>query len=161
MLDITWIRANLDAAQHAFDTRKNVPFSARELIALDDARKAVIGKLEDAQATRNALSKQIGQAKAQKDEAKAAALMEEVGKLKDAIQAGEDERRKADEALRTALLVMPNLPKDDVPPGEGEAENVEYFGPNGNATTAYFLAMEITRRKLASIISFFARRALA
>ena len=136
MLDINWIRANPDAADRAFATRKNVPFSAAQLIALDDARKAIIGRLEDAQATRNTLSKQIGQAKAQKDEAKAAALMDEVGKLKDAIQAGEDDRRKADEALRNALLVMPNLPKDDVPPGEGEAENVEYFGPNGSPATA-------------------------
>ena len=136
MLDINWIRANPDAADRAFASRKNVPFAAAQLIALDDARKAIIGRLEDAQATRNALSKQIGQAKAQKDEAKAAALMDEVGKLKDAIQAGEDDRRKADEALRNALLVMPNLPKDDVPPGDGEAENVEYFGPNGNAATA-------------------------
>ncbi len=136
MLDINWIRANPDAADRAFATRKNVPFSASALIALDDARKAIIGRLEDAQATRNTLSKQIGQAKAQKDEAKAAALMDEVGKLKDAIQAGEDDRRKADEALRNSLLVMPNLPKEDVPPGDGEAENVEYFGPNGNAATA-------------------------
>ena len=92
--------------------------------------------LEEAQAARNALSKQIGQAKAQKDEAKAAQLMDEVAHLKDVIQAGEDERRAADEALRNALLVMPNLPKDDVPAGEDESDNVEYFGPNGNAATA-------------------------
>ncbi len=31
---------------------------------------------------------------------------------------------------------MPNLPKDDVPAGEDEADNVEYYGPNGNAATA-------------------------
>ena len=40
------------------------------------------------------LSKQIGQAKAQKDEAKAAQLMDQVAHLKDAIQQGEDERRR-------------------------------------------------------------------
>lgn len=136
MLDINWIRANPAAADAALKHRKNVPFSAAELIALDDARKAVISRLEEAQASRNALSKQIGQAKAQRDEAKAAMLMDDVGKLKDSIQAGEDERRKADEALRQALLIMPNLPKDDVPAGEDESDNVEYFGPNGNAATA-------------------------
>src|SRR5882757_6115113 len=136
MLDINWIRANAGAADHALAHRKNVPFSASELIALDDARKTVITRLEDAQAARNALSKQIGQAKAQKDEAKAAQLMDQVAHLKDVIQSGEDERRKADEALRNALLVMPNLPKDEVPVGEDEGDNVEYFGPNGNATTA-------------------------
>jgi len=136
MLDINWIRANAAAADRALAHRKNVPFSASELIALDDARKTVITRLEDAQAARNAISKQIGQAKAQKDEAKAAQLMDQVAHLKDVIQSGEDERRKADDALRNALLVMPNLPKDEVPPGEDESDNVEYFGPNGNPATA-------------------------
>lgn len=136
MLDINWIRANAAAADAALSHRKNVPFSASQLIEMDNERRAIIVKLEEAQALRNNLSKQIGQAKAQKDEAKAATLLGEVARLKDQIQAGEDERRTADEVLRSALLVMPNLPKDDVPAGEDESDNVEYFGPNGNATTA-------------------------
>jgi seryl-tRNA synthetase len=136
MLDINWIRANAAAADAALKHRKNVPFSASELIALDDARKAIITRLEEAQAARNAFSKQIGQAKAQKDEARAAELMDQVAHLKDVIQQGEEERRIADEKLRNALLVMPNLPADGVPAGEDEAGNVEYFGPNGNEVTA-------------------------
>src|SRR5690606_33125826 len=48
----------------------------------------------------------------------------------------EDERRAVEEKLRNALLVMPNLPKDDVPAGADEADNVEYYGPNGNVETA-------------------------
>jgi seryl-tRNA synthetase len=136
MLDINWIRANAAAVDAALAHRKNVPFSASELIAMDDARKAVITRLEEAQAARNAFSKQIGQAKAQKDEAKATQLMDQVAHLKDVIQQGEDERRGAEDKLRQALLVMPNLPKDEVPAGEDESDNVEYYGPNGNAATA-------------------------
>ena len=136
MLDINWIRANRAAFDKAAAGRKNVPFTADELLALDDARKSVIASVEDAQAKRNALSKQIGQAKAQKDEAKANELMAEVASLKDAIQSGEDARRKADEALRSALLVMPNLPLDEVPVGADEHDNVEYYGPNGSPATA-------------------------
>jgi seryl-tRNA synthetase len=136
MLDINWIRANAAAADAALAHRKNVPFSASQLIAMDDERRAIITRLEEAQAARNAFSKQIGQAKAQKDEGKATELMTQVAHLKDVIQAGEDERRVADDKLRNALLVMPNLPKDEVPAGEDESDNVEYFGPNGNAATA-------------------------
>jgi len=136
MLDINWIRANAAAVDAALKQRKNVPFSAAELIAIDDERRAIITRLEEAQAARNAFSKQIGQAKAQKDEAKAAQLLEQVAHLKDAIQAGEEERRAIDEKLRNALLVMPNLPKDEVPRGEDESDNVEYFGLNGNRDTA-------------------------
>ncbi len=136
MLDINWIRANRAAFEKAAAGRKNVPFTADELLALDDQRKSVIASVEDAQAKRNALSKQIGQAKAQKDDAKANELMAEVASLKDTIQAGEDARRKADEALRNALLVMPNLPLDEVPVGADEHDNVEYYGPNGSPATA-------------------------
>jgi seryl-tRNA synthetase len=136
MLDINWIRANRAAFDKAAAGRKNVPFTADQLLALDDQRKSVIASVEDAQAKRNALSKQIGQAKAQKDEAKANELMAEVASLKDTIQSGEDARRKADEALRNALLVMPNLPLDEVPVGADEHDNVEYFGPNGSPATA-------------------------
>ena len=136
MLDINWIRANAAAVDAALAHRKNVPFSASELIAMDDERKAVITRLEETQAARNAFSKQIGQAKAQKDEAKASELMAQVAHLKDVIQQGEDERRAADEKVRNALLVMPNLPSDGVPAGEDDADNVEYYGPNGSAATA-------------------------
>ena len=136
MLDINWIRANRAAFDKAAAGRKNVPFTADELLALDDQRKSVIASVEDAQAKRNALSKQIGQAKAQKDEAKANELMAEVASLKDTIQSGEDARRKADEALRNALLVMPNLPLEEVPVGADEHDNVEYYGPNRSPTTA-------------------------
>ena len=44
---------------------------AAELIALDEARRQVITRLQEAQARRNAASKEIGKAKAAKDEATA------------------------------------------------------------------------------------------
>lgn len=136
MHDIRWIRENPDAFDRALAHRKNVPVSSSELIALDDARRAAILELEQAQEKRNAASKLIGQAKAQKDEAKAQALMAEVAELKEKLPALEQTRREAEEALRTRLLEIPNLPADGVPQGEDEADNVEYFGPNGSPITA-------------------------
>jgi seryl-tRNA synthetase len=136
MLDINWIKANPQAFDAALSRRKNVPFSAAELIAMDDSRRAAILAVEDAQAQRNALSKQIGQAKAQKDDAKAEQLMAEVASLKDTIQTGEGARKAAEEQLRNALAVLPNIPADDIPTGDDESANVEYFGRNGSAATA-------------------------
>lgn len=136
MLDINWIKANPAAFDAALKERKNVPFKASELIAMDEFRRAAILAVEEAQAKRNALSKLIGQAKAQKDEARANELMAEVATLKDAIQSGEAARKEAEESLRTALLVIPNIPLDEVPRGADEADNVEYFGPNGSPATA-------------------------
>ena len=62
--------------------------------------------------------------------------MAEVGRLKDLIPAGEAEERAVEAELRGALSVIPNLAFDDVPQGDDENDNVEYFGLNGSAATA-------------------------
>ncbi|MHB1110449.1 MAG: aminoacyl--tRNA ligase-related protein, partial [Devosia sp.] len=136
MFDIKWIRANAEAFDAALARRKGGYPKAADLIAIDDKRRGVIARLQEAREKRNALSKLIGQAKARKDEAKAQALMAEVASLKDAIQRGEAEERAAEEELRTALSVIPNLPAEDIPTGADESANQEYFGPNGTAETA-------------------------
>lgn len=136
MFDIKWIRDNPDAFDAAMSQRKNVSVRSSDLIAIDERRRAIIVRLNEAQEKRNSLSKQIGQAKAQKDEAKAQALMAEVAALKDFIPTGEAEERAVEKELRDILSAIPNMALDDVPFGEDEAGNVEYFGANGTAETA-------------------------
>jgi seryl-tRNA synthetase len=136
MFDIKWIRDNPDAFDAAMSQRKNVSVRSSDLIAIDERRRAIIVKLNEAQEKRNSLSKQIGQAKAQKDEAKAQALMAEVAALKEFIPTGEAEERAVEKELRDTLSSIPNMALDDVPFGEDEADNVEYFGANGTAETA-------------------------
>ena len=82
MFDIKWIRDNPDVFDAGLKRRGIAPggdvkFSA-DLIALDEKRREVVTRLQEAQARRNAASKEIGKAKAAKDEAKAQALMAEV-----------------------------------------------------------------------------------
>ena len=124
MLDIRWIRENSEALDRALQNRGAEP-AAERLIALDEARRAAIQKLQEAQTRRNAASKEIGQAKAQKDNARAEALMAEVASLKDAMKAGEEAERAAEKALHDALAIIPNVPFDDVPVGPDEHANVE------------------------------------
>ena len=124
MFDIKWIRENPEAFDAGLKKRGLSPLSA-ELIALDESRRAVVTKLQEAQARRNAASKDIGKAKAAKDEATAEALMAEVAALKDQLAAGEGEERVLDAKLRDALSVIPNLPLDEVPLGKDEKDNVE------------------------------------
>lgn len=136
MFDIKWIRANAETFDAALARRKNVAVRAADLIALDEKRRSVITALNELQEKRNASSKLIGQAKAQKDEARAQSLLAEVAGLKDAIQQGEAEERALDAELRARLLDIPNLPLDEVPTGTDESGNVEYFGPNGSPATS-------------------------
>jgi seryl-tRNA synthetase len=124
VFDIKWLRDNAEAFDAGLKKRGLAP-QAKELIALDEARRAHITQLQDAQARRNAASKEIGQAKAKKDEAGAQKLLAEVAELKETIRAGEEEERKLDAALRDALSVMPNLPLPDVPLGKDEKDNKE------------------------------------
>src|SRR5262249_21129157 len=102
MHDIRWIREHAEEFDRGL-ARRGLPPAARELTALDEKRRAAITKLETALARRNAASKEIGQAKAKKDEARAAALMAEVAGLKAAIEKGEEEQRQTVAALDKAL----------------------------------------------------------
>ncbi len=97
---------------------------ANQLLKLDEELRGVLTDLQQKQARRNEASKLIGQAKAKKDEAGAAALMAEVAGLKDAIQQGEQKQRDLEAELKTALAVIPNIPADDVPQGADEHANV-------------------------------------
>jgi len=122
VFDIKAIRDDPAAFDAGVKKRGLEPLAAK-LIALDEARRKVVTQLQEAQARRNAASKEIGKAKAAKDEAKAQALMAEVAALKDVLAKGEDEQREADKKLHDALAEIPNLPAPDVPVGKDEKDN--------------------------------------
>jgi seryl-tRNA synthetase len=124
MHDIRFIRDNPDAFDEGLGKRGLAPLSP-ELIALDEARRSAVAALQGLQERRNALSKEIGQAKARKEESKAQELMAEVGRLKEAVPQLEAAEREANAALEKRLAEIPNLPKADVPVGKDEHDNVE------------------------------------
>ncbi|MDQ0316230.1 serine--tRNA ligase [Amorphus orientalis] len=124
MLDIRWIRDNPEAFDRALSARGMDPLSDT-LTKLDDARRAAVQALQEAQARRNTASKAIGKAKGSGDEEEAQRLMAEVASLKAQIQAGEEAERAAEAELEALLAATPNVPLDDVPVGADEAANVE------------------------------------
>ncbi len=124
MYDIKWIRENTGAFDRGLTRRGLEPLSAK-LMKLDETRRALIVKLEQAQARRNAASKEIGQAKAKKDEATAQKLMAEMAELKTSIPTMEAEEKEASAALEKELAWIPNMPLDEVPDGTDEHGNVE------------------------------------
>ena len=129
MHDIRFIRDNPDTFDAALKRRGLEPQSSR-LIALDEKRRVAIQAAETAQARRNAASKEIGEAKKNKDEEKARGLLAEVAVLKESIPEKEAEEKTASRELNDALAEIPNLPLDDVPDGKNENDNVErhHFG---------------------------------
>ncbi len=124
MFDIKAIRDNPELFDRGLAKRGVEPFSTR-ILALDEERRALIGRVQEAQTKRNEASKLIGKAKASGDEAEARRVIEEVAALKDQLQKGEDRQRWLDQELSDLLAAIPNIPLDDVPIGEDEDANVQ------------------------------------
>src|SRR5579872_1828541 len=133
MHDIKSIRENAASFDAGLKRRGLAPLSG-SLLAIDERRRAAILKSEQAQARRNAASKEIGDAKKAKDEARAAALMAEVAELKTTMPELEAVAKTADEELAKELAAIPNLPLDEVPDGIDEHGNVQHhvFGAARN-----------------------------
>jgi seryl-tRNA synthetase len=132
MYDIKWIRENPQAFDAGMARRPNLKadekerFSSKALLALDEKRRAAITQFEQAQARRNAASKEIGEAKKAKDEARASTLMAEVNELKTTMPGLEEEQKNLAAELDAVLAQIPNTPLADVPDGTDEHGNVEY-----------------------------------
>jgi seryl-tRNA synthetase len=131
MHDIRWIRDNpaeYDRAlnRRPFDDESKKQFSSANLLALDEERRKAIQHFEQAQARRNAASKEIGQAMAKKDNATAERLKAEVFEFKSSIPKLEERVKQAEKKLNDVLATIPNLPLDEVPDGADEHGNVEH-----------------------------------
>jgi len=133
MHDIKSIRDNPQAFDAGLKRRGLAPLSAG-LLAIDEKRRGAILASEQAQARRNAASKEIGAAKKSNEEELAQKLMAEVAKLKDDIPRLEADAKVAGDELDQALAEIPNLPLDEVPDGADETGNVEHhhFGVRRN-----------------------------
>jgi len=125
MIDINLLRRDLDGVVAQLQRRKNPqPFlDVPRYQALESERKQIQTATEQAQASRNALSKQIGQAKAQGQDA--AALMAEVAAMAAQMKSGAERLEQIQADLQAMLMGLPNLPQADVPVGADESANVE------------------------------------
>lgn len=139
MHDIRALRANSDALKAAM-LRRNKPDEAAkvdQVMALDTAYRAALTEKETLLARRNSASKEIGAAMAAKDTAKAEALKAEVAAGKERLATLEAETTRMEGEIRDILSGIPNIPKDDVPPGEDEHGNVEYRAHGGKPNLAF------------------------
>ncbi|MGH6854023.1 MAG: serine--tRNA ligase [Aestuariivirga sp.] len=124
MHDIKAIRDDLAAFDRELARRGLAPL-AKVLIEADAEKRGHMQKLQDAQARRNAASKEVGEAMKAGDKARAEALKAEVAASKDFIATGAEVERQLTQRLAEALAVIPNLPLDEVPDGTDERSNIE------------------------------------
>ncbi|HJX32889.1 MAG TPA: serine--tRNA ligase [Solirubrobacterales bacterium] len=121
MLDLKLIRSDPERVKAAL-ARRGAAEQVDELLALDARRRELLPEVENAQAERKALSKQIGEAKQAGGDAQD--LMERVQGLKEKIEAGKAELEKAEADLDRIATALPNLPDPDAPDGMTEEDAV-------------------------------------
>ena len=124
MHDIRTIRdnpADFDAAL----SRRGIAGLSSQILAIDEARRAMIHAAETAQADQNKASKEVGAAKGRGDEAEFERLRALVAEKKAEVAAMTEAAKGKDQELTDLLLTIPNLPYDDVPNGADENDNVQ------------------------------------
>ncbi len=125
MLDLHFVRENLDAVKTALHNRNFPTESLEKFVELDAERRRVISESDALNQQRNVSSKEIGalMQSGEKDEAERKKW--EVADLK--IKQGklEKQRDESENLMRELLAGLPNIPQRDVPVGADESANVE------------------------------------
>src|SRR3990172_1094051 len=122
MLDIQLLRADLEAIARRLADR---PYALDQAAfrAIEEERKRLQMRTQELQAQRNALAKQIGQAKAKASDV--AALMAESGAANAELEGLEKALEGVQAKLAAFLAVIPNVPHASVPTGRGAKDHVD------------------------------------
>ncbi|MBY0481883.1 MAG: serine--tRNA ligase [Chitinophagaceae bacterium] len=94
------------------------------IVSLDDDRKRLQNEFDQTQAKVNAASKEIGKLMAQGNKEAAEATKASVAEWKAALEPLKDQMVKVEELLLANLVLLPNLPSEQVPEGKTPEENV-------------------------------------
>lgn len=122
MLDIRRIRENPEEIARLV-SRRGKEFRFDNLLQMDAERRSAIAEAESLKAKKNAVSKQIPVLKKKGEDT--SALFAEMKQESDRIKALDDRVAELDEAIRTEMLAIPNVPHASVPDGLSDADNVE------------------------------------
>ncbi len=125
MLDIQIFRSDINAVADTLIKRRRHEVDVKAFQALEAERKQLQTHTESLQAQRNALSKEIGVYKKNKDEDGAKKLMLQVGQFAEQLKQNEERLAEVQSELRAILSSIPNIPHESVPNGADEQDNVE------------------------------------
>ena len=122
MLDVKFVRENIDAVKTMLSNRHN-KLSLDGFVDLEKKRREVLAETETLKAQRNTVSKQIGAMK--KSGENADAMVAEMQAVGEKIAKLDAELKEIDGQLQDIMLSIPNMPKEDVPYGVDDSDNPE------------------------------------
>ncbi|HET8815807.1 MAG TPA: serine--tRNA ligase [Solirubrobacterales bacterium] len=121
MLDLKAIRSDPERFKAAL-ARRGAAEQLDELLGLDARRPELLPEVENAQAERKLLSKQIGERKQAGEEADE--LMATVQALKERVESAKEELEQIELKLGELAIALPNVPDPDAPEGMTEEDSV-------------------------------------
>ena len=125
MLDLNYVRENLDAVRKALSSRNFDAAGLDKFSELDTERRRIISETDAINQARNTASKEIGELMKTGKNVEAGAKKAEVADLKTRQSELETKRDDAEAAMHDLLAGLPNIPAADVPVGVDERANVE------------------------------------
>ncbi len=127
MLDIKFIVSNPDLVKSKLKYR-NCSVNIDEVVELYETRRKIVFEVDNLRAKEKQLSKEIGQLKSKNQDA--SKHLEEIANISKEIENKEKVLEDIEKKLNSMLLLIPNLPMDDVPEGEDEKSNevISYWG---------------------------------
>jgi seryl-tRNA synthetase len=125
MLDLNYVRENLDAVRAALKKRGMAMTALDDFAAADAERRRVIAESDQLNAERNTASREIGALMKDGKREEADARRKQVNELKERMTQLDASRDNAEKRMRELLSTLPNIPHESVPVGSDEAANEE------------------------------------
>jgi len=125
MLDLNYVRENLDAVRAALEKRGMAMTVLDDFAAADAERRRVIAESDQLNAERNAASREIGGLMKDGKREEADARRKQVNELKERMTQLDISRDEAETHMRELLSTLPNIPHESVPVGKDESANAE------------------------------------
>jgi len=123
VLDLRFVRDNVELVRERLAARGAVPSAFGELIQLDVEQRAILAEVERLRQGRNELSKEVAELKRKgKSTSDVVARVAAEGPLLNGL---EKQLKEKEEILREVALFIPNLPHESVPIGKSPEDNVE------------------------------------
>ncbi|HTG95930.1 MAG TPA: serine--tRNA ligase [Burkholderiales bacterium] len=121
MIDIQLLRKSPQDVARRLATRGPGAFDLEQFERFEATRKQLQSAVQEAQASRNRIAKDIGQAKAKGQDV--SELMRQGEKLKSLLEESEQQLQKLQDGFQDLLARIPNIPHESVPIGKSAEDN--------------------------------------
>lgn len=125
MLDVNFVRGNLDLVRKRLAERGFPPEPLERFDQLDQERRSLVRERDDLNAVRNSESEEIGKLMKAGSREAAEARRVAVREINDRIASTEAQLKAVEAELDRLMDTLPNLPHESVPVGSDESANQE------------------------------------